>query len=125
MQSIQEAWTDINQIPGAGWIIGISGLLIFLTVAYYFLTLIRNMAVGTAQESTDYITDFQKLRDEGKLDEEEYSRLAQAIPKKVPREIDSSNENNLGANSEIENKKRPKTLAEMEALKKEQSKESD
>ena len=69
------------EIPGAGWIIGIAGLIILLCVAYYCLNLLRNMATGqTADGISDHLADFRRLRDEGKLGEDEYERVTNSIP---------------------------------------------
>jgi len=43
--------------------------------------------MGNRSDPTSYITDFQKLRDEGKLNDEEYAALKQSIPKQLPKEL--------------------------------------
>jgi len=45
------------------------------------------MATGSRTDPASYITDFQKLRDEGKLNDEEYARLKKSIPQQLPKDI--------------------------------------
>ncbi len=62
--------------PYASRIVAIAGLIILCFTAYYFVMLFRDMATGgRPSEPTDYISDFRRLRDEGKLDDEEFKRL--------------------------------------------------
>ena len=69
------------EIPEARWILALAGLIICVATAYYVIKLFRDMAMGHREDPTNYMTEFQKMRDEGKLDDEEYSRLARSIPK--------------------------------------------
>ena len=69
------------EIPEARWIIWITLLVIFVLVGSYVAMYFRGQAKGISHESTDYLSDFRKLKDEGKLDDEEFGRLKQAIPK--------------------------------------------
>jgi len=87
MDSIKKFWSETMEIPGAGWIVGISGLVIFVLISYYILSLIRNMALGKTEDPASYISEFQRLRNEGKLDDEEYERLAKVIPKDVSPQV--------------------------------------
>ncbi len=80
MDSIKKLWTETMQIPEARWIAIIAGLVILLAIAYYVLKSLREMAIGGEATPTDFISEFQKLRDEGKLDDDEFSRLAHSIP---------------------------------------------
>ena len=81
MEAIKQFWSESLEIPEVRWIVALAGLVICLFVAYYFLRLFRDMALGKTEDPTSYISEFQRLRDEGKVDDEEYGRLAQAIPK--------------------------------------------
>lgn len=87
MQAFKKFWSETMEIPEARWIVVLSGLVICVAVAYYVVKLFRDMATGKSDEPSNYISDFQRLRDEGKLDEEEFSRLANLIPKEIPKEI--------------------------------------
>ena len=72
------------QIQEARWLAAAAGLLVVLLVGFYLFKMVRDMALGNTSfgsaESTDFLTEFQKLRDEGKVDDEEYKRLKQSIP---------------------------------------------
>ena len=83
MDAIKKFWSETMEIPEARWIVAVSGLVVCVAVAYYVVKLFRDMATGKSSEPADYISEFQKLRDEGKLDEEEFSRLAKSIPKAI------------------------------------------
>ena len=86
------------EIPEAKWVVLVAGLAICICAGYYVVRLFRDMAMGSRSAPTDYITDFQKLRDEGKLNDEEYSRLQKSIPKQLPKEFrgDQTSEKELG-----------------------------
>jgi hypothetical protein len=90
MESINKFWSKTMEIPGAGWIVAFSGLVICVAVAYYVLMLLRDMATGKTVEPTSYIGDFQKLRDEGKLNDEEYTKLAKSIPTVISDGVDDN-----------------------------------
>jgi len=81
MDVIKKLWTETMQIPEARWIAIVAGLVILVAIAYYVLKSLREMAIGGESPPTDFIGGFQKLRDEGKLDDDEFSRLAHSIPK--------------------------------------------
>ena len=87
MEEIKKFWVETMEIPEARWIVAVSGLVICVAVAFYVVKLFRDMALGGREDSASYITDFQRLRDEGKLDDEEYSRLTKAIPKDVTTKL--------------------------------------
>ncbi len=87
MEALKKFWSETMEIPEARWIVALSGLVICLAVAFYVVKLFRDMATGKTSEPANYISEFQKLRDEGKLDEEEFSRLATSIPKFIPEGI--------------------------------------
>lgn len=88
MEAIKTFWSRTMEIQEARWFIAFIGLVVCLIIAYYFIVLFRNMAIGESTHPTDYITEFQRLRDEGELNDEEYTRLAQAIPKHMHQESD-------------------------------------
>ena len=117
MESLKNYWSELMEIPEAKWIVLVAGLAICICAGFYVVKLFRDMAMGTRSDPTSYITDFQKLRDEGKLNDEEYSRLKQSIPKQLPKEL-------AGKVTETE-KKAPLTLEAALKLKAEQEKETD
>jgi len=85
MDQIKKIWAGASDIPGANWIIGIAGLIISILVAYYFVKLFRDMAMGggTPEEPTDILNEFRRLRDQGTLDDEEFERLANATRESI------------------------------------------
>ncbi len=85
--SFKQYWNELLTIPGASLILWISALVIGLWVAYYFAKLFRDMAMGGSPDPPSYIGDFERLREEGKLDDDEYSRLKKSIPKHLPEKL--------------------------------------
>lgn len=79
--SISKFWEEAMEIPEARWIIWLTLLVILILVGTYVAMYFRGQAMGIVKEKADYLSDFRKLKDEGKLDEEEFGRLKQAIPK--------------------------------------------
>lgn len=120
MESLKNYWSELMEIPEAKWVVLVTGLAICICAGFYVVKLFRDMAMGNRSDPTSYITDFQKLRDEGKLNDEEYSRLKQSIPKQLPKEL--AGKGTEGA--EIE-KKAPMTLEEAMKMKAEQEKKTD
>ena len=94
MQSIREFWDQAMAIREARWLMTAVGLLVLLLVGYYLFKLVRDMALGNTSfgsaESADFLTDFQKLRDEGKVNDEEYKRVKQSIPNVHSEDKDST-----------------------------------
>lgn len=77
---MQDWWNGVMTIPGARWIIYPSILLVLVLVAYYVLQLVRNLAIGGAPASDDYLGSFRKMRDEGMIEPDEYKKLAGLVP---------------------------------------------
>ena len=94
MQSIREFWDQAMAIREARWVITAAGLLVLLLVGFYVFKLVRDMALGNSSfgsaESADFLNEFQKLRDEGKVNDEEYNRLKQSIPNVHSEDKDST-----------------------------------
>ena len=83
MDSIIQFWKQTMQIKEARWIVAAFGLITCILVAYYFVKLFRDMALGGGIDSASDLPDFEQLRREGKLNEEEYKKLKESIPRNV------------------------------------------
>lgn len=83
MDSINQFWNEVMQIKEARWIVAALGLITCVLVAYYFVKLFRDMAYGGGIDAASDLPDFERLRREGKLNDEEYNRLKKSIPKNV------------------------------------------
>ena len=80
MDSIKELWNDTMTIPEARWVIWVTILVILLVVAIFFAKMFRDMAFGGGGEpSARMLSDFEELRDQGKIDDEEFTKLKQTI----------------------------------------------
>jgi len=104
--SIREFWDQAMAIREARWILAAAGLAVLLLVGFYVFKLVRDMALGNTSfgpaESTDFLTDFQKLRDQGKLNDEEYKRLKQSIPDAHSDGKDSTPREDSASDEEVE-----------------------
>jgi len=87
MESLKEYWNEVMEIQEVRWIVIVAGLVTCLFIAIYIVKFFRDMALGKSDDPTDFITDCQKMREEGKLDDEEYSKLQKAIPRQIPNEL--------------------------------------
>jgi len=83
-ESIGKFWEETMEIPEARWIVWLTILVILILVAIYVVMYFRGQATGRGIETTDYLTEFEKLKEQGKLDEEEFSRLKSVIPRHIP-----------------------------------------
>lgn len=83
MDSIFQFWNETMQIKEARWIVAAFGLITCVLVAFYFVKLFRDMAYGGGVSSAGELPDFERMRREGKLNDEEYQRLKKTIPKHV------------------------------------------
>jgi len=91
MDAIKKYWAESMEIQEVRWIIGLAGLAILICVGYYCVKIFRDMIFGgISQDPSAFLTDFQKMRDEGKLDDEEFSQLKKTIPNQVPDETQGS-----------------------------------
>lgn len=71
-------------IPEARWVIWLSVLAILIVIAIYVVTYFRGQATGQSSERIDYLSEFEKLKEQGKLDEEEFGRLKSVLPRHSP-----------------------------------------
>ena len=116
-----EFWNEMMEIPEARWIVYGTLLVFAILVAVYVSVFFRNLAIGQNEnESSDLLSEFRNLRDQGHLDEKEYDRLKTVIPENVKPEIlrgvgvgDEPHSNDEGVE-----KKTFMTLAEAESRKK-------
>jgi len=80
LDAIAEWWAKVMAVPGANWVVAIFLLLSLLLVAIYVAKSFRDLATGRNEiDTSSHFADFEKLRSEGKLDEEEYKRLKEAL----------------------------------------------
>ena len=84
MQEIIKLWRSVSEIEGAGWVIGVVGALIIGWVGYYVIMLFRGMATGVTQ-STDLLNEFEQLKQQGKLSDDEFERVRASTP--LPGEV--------------------------------------
>lgn len=123
-QSLSEIWGGIIQIPEARWIVLGTLLLFALMIAIYVSFFFRDLALGSKQNETDnFLGDFRKMREEGQLDETEFSRLKSKIPDF--KEAGWSNqENNNHHGKESNGEKQFLTLAEAQQMKQRETTEN-
>ena len=83
-ESIGKFWEETMEIPEARWIVWLTTLVILILVAIYVVMYFRGQATGRGIETTDYLSEFEKLKEQGELDDEEFSRLKSVIPRHIP-----------------------------------------
>ena len=83
------------EIPEARWVVWGTILVIAVVVAVYFAKLFRDMATGErAITNGNILSDFEQLRDQGRIDEEEFKRLKTTIREQQATKNNENNENN-------------------------------
>lgn len=80
MQGLKDWWNGVLAIEGAEWIIYPSVLIVLVLFAYYVVQAFRNMAIGGSAASDDHLGTFRKMRDEGMIAPEEYTKVAGLVP---------------------------------------------
>ena len=77
---MQEFWNDVMEIPSARWVIWIAVLVIAVLVAIYVAKIFRDMAFGReSNESSNFISEFERLKNEGKLEDHEFAKVKSKI----------------------------------------------
>jgi hypothetical protein len=117
-----DAWNKLMEIPEAKWIVIGTLLLFIVLIGIYVVTFFRNLAIGGVEEDDDILTGFRRMRDEGQLDDEEYSRLKQAIPN--GDQTGSNVPTNTQPPGAEKSEKRFMTLAEAQRQKQEQTEQN-
>jgi len=109
-------WNDILEIPEARWIVFGTLLLFAVLIAVYVALLFRNMADGRDEnDELDLLSEFRNIRDQGRLDDDEYERLKKVVPEHAKHELLRGGEKDEGKH--IVEKRKFLTLAEAEKLK--------
>lgn len=79
-ESIRSFWSDINEIREARMVVWITILAIVLAVSIYAIKTIRDWLLGSHQPTTsDHLTRFRELREQGKINDEEFTRLRSTV----------------------------------------------
>ncbi len=70
------------QIPEARWIIAGTILLFVVSISIYIAFFFRNLAlgIGESEDSSELLSDFRQMRNEGQLNDLEFSRLKEVLP---------------------------------------------
>ncbi len=117
IRSLNDFFYESMQIPEGRWLVYGTILICAILIAIYVSVFFRNLALGTGGDDTDeLLTRFREMRDQGQLDETEYSKLKKVIPDQAKPEALRSigrTENPSGAGDE----KKFLTLAEAESRK--------
>jgi hypothetical protein len=81
--SLQQFWERLNSAPEARMVFWLTVLAIVIFVSIYIIKTIRDWMIGGVGSDSDHLSTFRELRDQGKLDDEEYKRLKIAINPKL------------------------------------------
>lgn len=125
MRTVGDFWTEMMGIPESRWIVFGTLLICATLVAIYVSAYFRNLALGKNDDNdADILSGFRKLRDNGQLEEAEYSKLKRAIP--VDGNSGSSAVGQPRSVTQPTNPEKPfLTLAEAESKKREPNPEVD
>lgn len=89
--SFADRWKQIWEIPEARWIVWITLLAVVVMVGIYIAVYFRNLAFGKSDSGSDHLSEFRRLREEGKLGDKEFAKLKSTmrnneslIPEKKP-----------------------------------------
>ena len=82
------------EIAEARWIVWFTVLLVAIITATYFAKMFRDMAVGQNVATEDLLSDFDRLRNEGKLNEEEFKKLKSTIRENQEAKQDNNEDPN-------------------------------
>lgn len=80
-ESIREFWIDVWEIRLAQWIVFLAGLAIVILVALYIVRFFREMAFGSDPDPIDHLSEFERMRNAGQLDDQEFQRLKSTLAK--------------------------------------------
>lgn len=73
--------TEILQIPEAVFVIKLFVVACIIILAVYLLLKLRDFAAGKMPRNGEYLTEFEKMRDEGLIDDKELSQVKSAVGK--------------------------------------------
>ena len=78
-KSISDRWSQIMEIPEARWVVWISLLATAIIIAIYVAAYFRNLAFGKSDNASDHLSEFRRLKEEGKLGDKEFAQLKSTI----------------------------------------------
>lgn len=84
MNSISNLWEQLMAIPMAGWIVSFTGLAILLLIAFYVAGRLRTMALGQGDAPVNHLSEFEQLKNQGMLSDEEFRRVKAIAPPPLP-----------------------------------------
>lgn len=67
------------EIPEARWVVWISLLATAIIIAIYVAVYFRNLAFGKSDTASDHLSEFRRLKEEGKLGDKEFAKLKTTI----------------------------------------------
>ncbi len=123
MESLKKFWVETMEIDAARWVIWSTLLLILIIVAIYTVKFFRDQAFGAEGGGDGSLLDeIRRWKQSGIVDDDEFAQVQEIAAQRVRQELVGNRGTGVGAGvaSGIDTnqpKPRPKTLAEMNALK--------
>lgn len=121
LENIKKFWVETMEIDAARWVIWSTLLLILVIVAIYIVKFFRDQAFGSGESGDGSLLDeIRRWKQSGVVDEDEFAQVHQVAAQRVRQELIGGRGLGADSSTKIENaqpKPRPKTLAEMQALK--------
>ena len=77
--SFADRFKEIWEIPEARWIIWITLLAAVVLIGVYVAVYFRNLAFGKSDSGSDDLSQFRRLKEEGKLGDKEFAQLKSTL----------------------------------------------
>lgn len=86
---------EIAEIPAAMIVIKLFVGVSLIVIAIYVVLKIRDFAAGTMPKNGEYVTDFERLRDEGLIDDKELGLVKSAVGKSADETSDKKGDDDF------------------------------
>lgn len=126
-ERLYKFWMETMEIKSARWVVICTLLLILVVIAIYLIRLFRDQALGSKTSVDGSLLDeIRRWKQTGIVDEDEFEQVQQTAARRLRDEFQATGSaGNQGGGVgpvdlmpvRVEPRPRPKTLAEMQALK--------
>lgn len=83
--ALRETWQ--NTEPGIKLVVWVTVLAILIAVSWYFVARLRDRSDETQRTTSDMLTNFGQMREEGSLSEEEYRTIKARLSEQLQEEL--------------------------------------
>ena len=83
--ALRETWQ--NTEPGIKLIVWVTVLAILIAVSWYFVARLRDRSDQTQRTTSDMLTNFGQMREQGSLSEEKYRTIKARLSEQLQKEL--------------------------------------